>query len=97
MNNKYELQSNIKSSGTAYLFFLFLGAHYAYMGKWGLQLLYWFTLGGFFIWMFIDLFRIGGMVSSHNALIYRELEVIEQREKNDEQTRQMAMISAARG
>jgi len=40
--NKYQLQSETKSSGTAFLFWFFLGAHYAYLGKWGVQCAYCF-------------------------------------------------------
>tara|TARA_R110002167_G_scaffold220263_2_gene424869 strand:- start:815 stop:1009 length:195 start_codon:yes stop_codon:yes gene_type:complete len=58
--NKHLLQSQIKSTGTAYLLFLFLfGTHYAYLGKWGLQFLFWFTFGGLGFWAFIDLHSLG--------------------------------------
>ena len=54
----------MKSKGLAYLFWFFLGVHYAYLGKWGTQLLYWFTLG---IWALIDLFTLGGKVETYNT------------------------------
>jgi hypothetical protein len=36
-------------------------------------LLYWLTVGGFGLWMLIDLFRIPGMVERKNEDITREL------------------------
>lgn len=96
--NKHTLQSQIKSSGTAYLLFLFLfGTHYAYLGKWGVQFLFWFTLGGFGVWAFIDLFTISGKVARYNAEIYRQIDQIEKREREEDQARQLAMISAVKG
>lgn len=76
--NKLQLQSEIKSSGTAWIMYLFLGCHYAYLGKWGVQLAYWFTLGGLGLWMFIDMFRLGGLVKKHNNNIYQQIEDIEE-------------------
>lgn len=55
-----------KSVFTAYVLWLFLGWHYAYLGKWGWQVLYWLSIAGLFIWAFIDLFRIPNMVSNYN-------------------------------
>ena len=78
MKTKRELQGEIKSKGTAFLMYWFLGAHYAYLGKWGIQLAYWFTLGGLGIWLMVDLFRIGGLVKRYNNLIYEELEELEE-------------------
>ncbi len=96
--NKHYLQSQIKSTGTAYLLFFFLFAtHYAYLGKWGLQFLFWFTLGGFGIWALIDLFTMSGKVSSHNAQIFYQIEQIEKRERNEDQARQLAMLAAVKG
>jgi len=95
--NKHQLQSQTKSTGTAYLFFLFLfGTHYAYLGKWGLQFLFWITAGGLGIWALIDLFTISGKVERHNAGIFEQIEKIEKREREDDQARQMAMIAAAK-
>ena len=72
-NNKYYLHSKLKKNGTAYLFLIFLGSHYAYLGKWGLQILFWFTLGGFGIWFIIDLFTLSGKVEKINYPIYEKL------------------------
>lgn len=95
--NKYQLQGKLKNTNQAYLFWFFLGAHYAYQGRWGMQFLYWFTLGGLGLWMIIDAFRMGGMIEKYNASIYEEMENLEKREKDEDQARQMAMIAAARG
>ena len=89
--NKYQLQSQIKSVGIAYALFIIILGHYGYVGKWGLQLLFWVTLGGMGIWAFIDLFRIPSMVSKHNELLYSQIGEIEKREKLHD----IAMIKAA--
>lgn len=94
---KHYLQSQIKSSGTAYLLWFFFGFHYAYLGKWLLQFLYWITLGGFFIWAIIDLFTLSSRVANHNALIYQQIEEIEKKDRDAEQARNLAMIMAAKG
>tara|TARA_R110002074_G_scaffold233170_1_gene404828 strand:+ start:773 stop:1066 length:294 start_codon:yes stop_codon:yes gene_type:complete len=95
--NKHYLQSKVKSTGTAYLLWFFLGAHYAYLGKWGIQILYWLTLGGVGIWALIDLFTMSGKVNRHNATIFQQIEEIEKKERDAEQARNMAMIAAAKG
>ena len=89
--NKLQLQSEIKSSGTAWIMYLFLGCHYAYLGKWGVQLAYWFTLGGLGLWMFIDMFRLSGLVKKHNNLIYQQIEDIEE-EKHRKTLEMLAAI-----
>jgi len=92
--NKHYLQSKVKSTGTAYLLWLFLGAHYAYLGKWGIQFLYWFTLGGLGIWALIDLFTMSSKVERHNALIFQQIEEIDKKEKENEHARNIAMMQA---
>ena len=59
----------MKSKAIAYLLWFFLEAHYAYLRKWGTQLLYWITLGGFGVWALIDLFTLGGKVEQYNTNI----------------------------
>jgi len=95
--NKHYLQSKVKSTGTTYIFWFLLGAHYAYLGKWGIQLLFWITLGGIGIWALIDLFTIPGKVNRYNAAIFQQIEEIEKKEKEDENARHLAMIAAATG
>ncbi len=95
--NKHYLQSQVKSTGTAYLFWFLLGAHYAYLGKWGIQILFWITFGGFGIWAIIDLFTMSGKVNKYNATIFQQIEAIEKKEKDDDYARNIAMITAASG
>jgi len=62
-----EFKRKSKSIGLAYLFLLIIfAAHYAYLNKWGIQILFWITCGGIFIWWFIDVFRIPGLVRNYN-------------------------------
>lgn len=55
-----------KNTTVAYLLWFFLGMHYLYLRRPGIQLIYWLTAGGLFIWAFIDLFRIPAMIDSYN-------------------------------
>lgn len=55
-----------KSIGMGYLCWLFFGLPYAYTRKWGLQIFYWLTAGGFFIWAIIDLFRMSDIIQEYN-------------------------------
>lgn len=95
--NKNYLQSQLKSTGNAYLFWFFLGAHYAYLGRWGIQLLYWFTLGGLGIWVIIDLFTMKSKVENHNRPILEEMAKMEKEEKDTEHRRHMEVLSAMSG
>ncbi len=62
-----EYKRKAKSVGIAYLFLIvILAMHYGYLGKWGLQVVFWLTCGGFFIWWLIDLFRLPGLVKNYN-------------------------------
>lgn len=78
--NKHRLAAKIRSIGVAYLLFIFIGAHYAYVNKWGTQILFWITFGGLGIWWLIDIFRIPGMVHRFNDPIFDELDYIERKE-----------------
>lgn len=60
-----EYRRKAKSSGVGYLLW-FVGFHHAYVAKWGLLILYWFTLGGLCVWWIIDLFRVSRMVADYN-------------------------------
>lgn len=62
-----EFKQKKKSALMAFILLLiFPGWHYFYLGKVWMNLLFWATLGGFFFWWFIDLFRITGMVVEYN-------------------------------
>jgi hypothetical protein len=61
-----EYRRKAKSQGTAYAIWFLLGWQYAYLGKWGFQVLYWLTAGGLLMWAIADLFRIPAMVRDFN-------------------------------
>lgn len=62
-----EYKRKAKSIGLAYLLLIVVFAlHYGYLRKWGLQIVFWLTCGGFGIWWFIDLFRLSGLVKGYN-------------------------------
>ncbi|MDC9722511.1 MAG: TM2 domain-containing protein [Urechidicola sp.] len=62
-----EYRRKKKSTVFAYiLLFIPFGWHYAYLGKWGIQILYFFTWGGFLIVWFVDLFRLAFVISNYN-------------------------------
>jgi hypothetical protein len=61
-----EYERKNKSIFIGYLLLLFLGWHYAYQKKWGIQILFWVTFGGLFFWWFVDLFRLPGLISDYN-------------------------------
>jgi hypothetical protein len=76
-----EYKRKNKSLGFAYLFLLIVfSLHYGYLRKWGLQIVFWITGGGFLIWWFIDIFRLPGLVKNYNKDIatdvMRNLKVI---------------------
>ena len=73
----------LKSKGTAYICWILFGVHYAYLGKWGTQFLYWITLGGFGVWAIIDLFTISGKVNRYNNAIVHEFEPVEDEDDYD--------------
>jgi hypothetical protein len=60
-----EYHRKAKSVGIAYLLW-FLGLHYAYVGKWGLLVLFLLTFGFGLIWWIIDLFRVYGIIINYN-------------------------------
>ena len=61
-----EYRRKAKSVGVAYVLWFLFGWHYLYLGKWGIQILFWLTAGGFFIWWIIDIFRIPGLTRDYN-------------------------------
>lgn len=70
-----DLKQRRKSLGTAYITWLVLGWHYLYLGRILMQLAFWGTLGGFFVWWLIDFFRLPGIVRRHNEDMARQLMV----------------------
>lgn len=70
-----------KSVGLAYFFLLLcLGMPYGYLGKWGLQIAYWITGAGVFIWGIYLLFALPGVVKDVNrdiaSQIVRDLKIM---------------------
>ena len=59
----------MKSKSTA-IILSFFGLHYFYLGKVGTGILYWFTIGGFFWWWIIDIFRFISMSDQEFNLLY---------------------------
>ncbi len=64
-----EFNRKRKSTLLAFVLLWILGLHYAYLGKWWMTLIFWITFGGLFIWWFIDLFRVFGMVRDYNKTV----------------------------
>ena len=96
--NKHYLMSKFKSTGTAYLLWFFFGCHYAYLGMWGIQILYWIailagfvTLGITWIWVFVDLFLIPGKVANYNRNISLQIERLEKKEKEEDFMRNLIL------
>ena len=76
-----EYKRKKKSVGLAYFFLIIcLGMPYGYLGKWGLQIVYWLTGAGLIFWFFYLLFALPGMVRSYNQdvamQIARDLKVM---------------------
>lgn len=94
--NKYQLQSSLKTTTKAYLYAFFLAAHYAYLGKWGKQFLFWLTLGGLGVWGFIDLFTMSSKVERHNMVIYNKLDELDKRERENERKDMSEMLKASK-
>ncbi len=72
---KADYDRRAKSLVIAYTAWLFMGWHYLYLRRVGLQFAFWLTLGGFAVWWLIDAFRLPGIVRSMNEDVARELMV----------------------
>jgi len=92
--DKNYLQSKLKSTGKAYLYFFFFGAHYLYFGKLIFQLLFWMTLGGFGIWLLFDLFTLSAKVKMYNDRIFQKIEEIEQQDRFVHEPRNVALLKS---
>ena len=76
-----EFKRKKKSLGLAYFFLIIcLGMPYGYLGKWGLQIVYWLTGMGFFLWFFYLLFALPGLVRDYNqdvaSQVVRDLKIM---------------------
>lgn len=68
-----EYRRRAKNIIIPYILHFFVPAHYLYLDKLVMQLLFWFTLGGLGLWWFIDIFRIPSLVKRRNAEIADEV------------------------
>jgi hypothetical protein len=84
---KNHLQSQIKSLDTAYRLWFFFGLHYAYLGKWKIQFLYWITLGGMGVWSVIDLVTLSRRIAVHNELIFEQIDDLNRMTQHDKRAR----------
>mgnify|MGYP001100899784 CR=1 FL=1 len=72
--DKSVIYSNRKANPTLiWLLFLFLGWSYGSLGKIGIQILYYITLGGLGVWTLIRLFTLQGAIRDYNKKIAMEL------------------------
>jgi len=68
-----EFKRKGKTIGMAYLWLFIFAVHYGYMGNWGIQILFWLTCGGMWVWWVIDLFRVPGMIRNMNKDIATDI------------------------
>jgi hypothetical protein len=61
-----EYRRKSKSLPVAYLFWFFLGLHYAYTRNWGTQVIFWLTVGGLGVWWIVDAFRVPQIIRNYN-------------------------------
>ena len=92
--DKNYLQSKLKSTGKAYLYFFFFGAHYLYFGKLFFQILFWMTLGGFGMWLIFDLFTLSTKVKIYNDRIYKKIEELEQQDRFVHEPRNVELLKS---
>jgi TM2 domain-containing membrane protein YozV len=64
---QHEVSQERKNPSVAMLLAFFFGLHYAYLGRWGLQVLFWCTLGGIGLWWLVDIFRAQGLARRYNG------------------------------
>ena len=72
--NKIMIYQERKANPTTiWLLFLFLGWSYGSLGKVGLQILFYVTLGGIGIWTLIRLFTLSGAIKEYNRGIAAQI------------------------
>jgi len=76
-----ELRSKIKPTTAIFMTWFLFGSHYAYLGKWGTQILFWLTLGGLGIWAAYDLINMTEIITRHRESIFQKIEEIEMKNK----------------
>lgn len=73
MDKQFAYTQRKLNSATIWVLFLLLGWSYGSMGKIGIQILYYITLGGFGIWTLIRLFTLQGAIRRYNATVAKDL------------------------
>lgn len=71
-----EYRIHSRHVGISYLLWLIpppFSSHYLYIHRWFLQVLYFFSCGGFFIWWLADFFRMPQLVKENNRKTARKL------------------------
>lgn len=58
---RQEVDNKGRSLAMGYLAWVFFGLHYGYYKKYGWQVLFWLTMGGFGLWWAVDAFRMAGI------------------------------------
>jgi len=67
-------QKKERSLKVAFICLLFFPCtHYAFMGRWQLQVLFWVTLGGGLVWWLTDFFRLKQLVRNKNHSIQNQV------------------------
>lgn len=64
--NLFLYESRRAKPGMIWVLFIFLGWSYGSLGKIGLQILYYLTLGGVGVWTIIRFFTLSGAIKSYN-------------------------------
>lgn len=71
-----------KNMTSGYISWLLLGSHYAYLGRWGLQVLHWGTFGMMGMWWLLDAVRLPRLIQGHNrdlaTSVLRDIKLISQ-------------------
>jgi len=70
---KKQYKQKAKSLGISYFLIFIINLYYGYNRKWGYQIASWLTIGGFGIWIIIDIFRMPKIVKNTNQDIAFEL------------------------
>ena len=68
-NRLMKAKAKMADPVTIWILFLLVGWSYGSLGKIGLQILFYLTLGGFGIWTFIRLFTLQESIREYNKII----------------------------
>lgn len=72
MNREFVYQQKAVKKSTIWLLFLLFGWSYGSLGKIGIQILFYLTLGGLGIWGFVRLFTLGSAIKQYNRAVALE-------------------------